>query len=142
MNKFDEIVEIKTNDELLKMAYEFDEWSPDMLKTIEVELSKRNILPADINERKWQLVQKEDKLLAAGRDASTLGLIVGWVTVLGLLEIYMGYRYTFSKTKSRYTNKEYFTYNESSRKNGSYLFYTAVGGLICAMLYGILKQYQ
>jgi len=142
MNKFDEIVEIKTNDELLKMAYEFDEWSPDMLKTVEVELSKRNILPADINERKWQLVQKEDKLLAAGRDASTLGLIVGWVTVLGLLEIYMGYRYTFSKTKSRYTNKEYFTYNESSRKNGSYLFYTAVGGLICAMLYGILKQYQ
>ena len=142
MNKFDEIVEIKTNDELLKMAYEFDEWSPDMLKTVEVELSKRNILPADINERKWQLVQKEDKLLAAGRDASTLGLIVGWVTVLGLLEIYMGYRYTFSKTKSRYTNKEYFTYNESSRKNGSYLFYTAIGGLICAMLYGILKQYQ
>jgi len=142
MNKFDEIVEIKTNDELLKMAYEFDEWSPDMLKTVEVELSKRNILPADINERKWQLVQKEDKLLAAGRDASTLGLIVGWVTVLGLLEIYMGYRYTFSKTKSRYTNKEYFTYNESSRKNGSYLFYTAIGGLICAMLYGILKQYR
>ena len=142
MNKFDEIVGIKTNDELLKMAYEFDEWSPDMLKTVEVELSKRNILPADINERKWQLVQKEDKLLAAGRDASTLGLIVGWVTVLGLLGIYMGYRYTFSKTKSRYTNKEYFTYNESSRKNGAYLFYTAVGGLICAMLYGILKQYQ
>jgi len=142
MNKFDEIVEIKTNDELLKMAYEFDEWSPDMLKTVEVELSKRNILPADINERKWQLVQKEDKLLAAGRDASTLGLIVGWVTVLGLFGIYMGYRYTFSKTKSRYTNKEYFTYNESSRKNGSYLFYTAVGGLICAMLYGLLKQYQ
>jgi len=142
MNKFDEIVGIKTNDELLKMAYEFDEWSPDMLKTVEVELSKRNILPADINEKKWQLVQKEDKLLAAGRDASTLGLIVGWVTVLGLFGIYMGYRYTFSKTKSRYTNKEYFTYNESSRKNGSYLFYTAIGGLICAMLYGILKQYR
>ena len=142
MNKFDEIVGIKTNDELLKMAYEFDEWSPDMLKTVEVELSKRNILSADINEKKWQLVQKEDKLLAAGRDASTLGLIVGWVTVLGLLGIYMGYRYTFSKTKSRYTNKEYFTYNESSRKNGSYLFYTAIGGLICAMLYGILKQYR
>jgi hypothetical protein len=45
MNDFRETVQNKLNDELLKMVYGFDEWSPEMLKAVEDELSKRNIYP-------------------------------------------------------------------------------------------------
>ena len=34
MNRFSEIVSQKTTDELLKMVYEFDVWSPDQIEAI------------------------------------------------------------------------------------------------------------
>ena len=84
MESFTEIVKNKTNDELLKMVYEFEEWSPEMLASIEAELAKRNILPNDINIRKQQMVEKEDEHLSTGKKASIIGQVVGWLTVFGL----------------------------------------------------------
>lgn len=126
MNNFRETVQNKSNDELLKMVYEFEEWSPEMLTTIEEELSKRNILPNDINIRKQQLIELEEEQLVKGKQASLFGQIIGWITVFGFFGILIGYQYAFSKTRSKYTSKEYYTYNDASRKNGSYLFYISI----------------
>lgn len=48
MNNFTESVQSKSNDELLQMVYEFDEWNSEMLKAVELELDQRKILPDDL----------------------------------------------------------------------------------------------
>ena len=76
-NDLTNTVQLKPNDELLKMVYEFDEWSPEMLLTIETELNKRNILPNDISMRKQQATIEEDEVLSNGKPASLGGQIFG-----------------------------------------------------------------
>ena len=46
MNNFTETVQNKSNEELLKMVYQFEEWSPEMLEAVEDELLKRKNLPS------------------------------------------------------------------------------------------------
>ena len=126
MFDFQEIVKNKTNDELLKMVYEFDKWSADMLTVVEQELTQRNMLPNDISARKQQLMAEEDAKLFVGRGASLAGQVVGWLLVFGFLGIAIGYDYAFSKVKSKYAAKIYFKYNEESRKTGRVLFYASI----------------
>ena len=138
MNNFIEQVRVKPNEELLKMVYEFDNWDPGMLHAVETELSKRNILPGDIHLKKQKLIEEEDIKLSKGRKASGIGQVVGWLTIFGLLGIYMGYNYAFSKVKSKYTGKEYFEYDPESRKNGVFLFYIASAVLLIFIFYQII----
>ena len=122
MDNFKEIVQNKADSDLLGMVYQFDGWSPEMLKEVEAELFKRGILPNDIVEKKQQLFKMEENQLLEGRDASPFGLLIGWLTVFGLLGIFFGYQYAYSKVRSKYTDRIYFKYNETSRKHGNYLF--------------------
>jgi hypothetical protein len=142
MDDFIDIVNKKTDDELLKMVYEFAEWSPEMLISVEDELLKRNILPNDIGARKQELIEMEDVELSKGKEASIIGQVIGWVTILGFLGIFIGYHYGFSKIRNKYTGKQYFRYNESSRKHGEYLFYSAIVLLTLGILYKLLKEYS
>ena len=124
--QFASIVKKKTNPELLKMIYEFTEWSPEMLKAVEIELKRRGALPNDIEIKKQALIEEEDKVLSEGKEASSMGIIAGWICVMGLLGIYIGYQYAFSKVRSIYTQKVYYKYNQSSRKNGEVLFFVSL----------------
>jgi hypothetical protein len=139
MENFTEIVKNKTNDELLQMVYEFAEWSPEMLTSVEEELAHRNILPDDVQVRKEQLTELEDERLLQGKEASILGQVIGWLTVLGIFGIFIGHHYSFSKVRNKYSGKQYYRYNEHSRKSGSYLFYTAIILLTLEILYNLLK---
>lgn len=137
-NQYTETLQLKSNDELLKMVYEFDEWSPEMLTAVETELGERKILPDDISIRKQQAINEEHELLSKGTAASLGGQVFGWVFVLGLLGLYIGYNYAFSKVKSKYTGKKYFEYDEPSRKVGSYIFYTGIVVFILSFLYAVV----
>ena len=97
MDDFNELLENKSNDELLLMVYEYDKWSPEMLVSIETELTKRKILPNDIRSRKEKLMELEDGKLKVGRSASVIGLVIGWLTSFGLLGIFIGYNTAFQK---------------------------------------------
>jgi len=141
-NNFQEIVENKSNDELLKIVYQFDEWSPEMLEAVEHELAIRNILPTDIIVKKQQLTEAEEEKLIKGKEASLIGQIIGWLAVFEFLGIFIGYYYSFSKERSKYTDKQYFRYNESSRKIGSYLFYSSMCLSVIAIFYKIMTAYQ
>ena len=110
-DQFKETVHLKSNDELLKMVYEFDEWSPEMLLTVEAELSDRKLLPEDIGARKQQAITEEEELLRKGKEASLGGQIFGWIFVLGLIGLYIGYNYAYAKVRSKYTGKKYFEYD-------------------------------
>jgi len=97
---FKETVKEKTDNELLKMVYEFGQWSPDMQYAVETELIDRNILPSDISETKENLIAQEIFDLSHGKEASLAGLIIGWFMVFGLLGIIIGHNYAYAKTKS------------------------------------------
>jgi len=141
MNNFADIVKNKTNDELLKMVYEFDQWSPGMLLAIEEELARRDLLPGDIKSRKQELVKIEDEQLSKGKEAGILGQVVGWVCIFGIFGIFIGHHYAYAKIRNKYTGQEYFRYDASSRKSGSWLFYISIGLTIMALLYGVIKRY-
>jgi hypothetical protein len=135
MEHFKEIVKKKTNPELQKIVYAFAEWSPEMLQAAQDELARRGALPDDLEQKKAKLIEEEDALLTEGRDASAMGIIAGWISVLGLLGIFIGYHYAFSKTTSIYTKKSYYKYNSSSRKNGKALFYVSMIAIGAIILY-------
>ena len=103
------------------------------------ELSTRNILPSDIKEKKDTLKNEEDIALTEGKQAGLFGQVIGWLTVFSLLGVFMGYYYAYSKTISKYTGKAYFKYNEPSRQNGKYLFYTALVLSCLAIVYKVFK---
>ena len=75
MNPFSDVVKQKSNDELLQMVYEFDEWSPEMLGAVEIELHERDLLPTDISSRRKKMIDEEEERLKEGKEASMLGLV-------------------------------------------------------------------
>jgi hypothetical protein len=139
MTDFNEVSRSKSDRELLKMIYELDQWSPEMLTAVEKELVRRNILPDDIGEHRQKMIENEDRELSKGKDASLVGIIVGWLTILGLVGIIVGYNYAFSKVRSRYSGKEYFKYSKESRKDGEYIFYTAIIIVTLTIGYQLIK---
>ena len=120
------------------MVYQFDEWSPEMLKAIEDELQRRQMLPSDITIRKQEIIDKELEILSKGKPATLMGQIFGWLGVLGVLGIIIGYNYSFAKVKSKYTGKKFYKYDEPSRENGNYIFYTSLTVLTLYILYKIV----
>jgi hypothetical protein len=74
------------------------------------------------------------------KQASNRGIIVGWLTCLGLLGIFIGYHYAFSKTRSKYSTKVYFQYNEQSRKTGKAIFYVSVLLVTLEIIYSLLRN--
>lgn len=136
---FEEIVNGKSNSELLTMVYELDKWDPKLLKAIEEELNIRNILPNNILEQNQKLIELERDELLIGKEASLIGFIIGWIGVFGLLGIIIGYNYAYDKIKSKYTNEYYFKYDETSRKYGKYLLNTSLIITILVVFYKIIE---
>jgi hypothetical protein len=87
------------------------------------------------------LSEIENEQLLQGKEASILGQVVGWLTVLGILGIFIGHYYRFSKVRSKYSGNQYYRYNEHSRRNGSYLFCTAIILLTLEIIYKFSKEY-
>jgi hypothetical protein len=137
---FSTVVRQKKNDELLTMVYQFDTWSPEMLQAVQNELTHRGILPADFIDRRQNLIEAEENDLSNGKDGSVLVLIVGWLTVLGLIGFFIGYNYAYAKTISRITGKKYFKYSADTRKDGRILMNTAIIAFIVILLYRILQS--
>lgn len=89
----------------------------------ENELEKRNLLPEEFIIRRNNLIFDEDERLSEGKPASSLQNFFGWLGIVAVLGIVIGYTLYYGKTKSIFTGKEYHTYNEESRENGRYMFY-------------------
>jgi hypothetical protein len=132
------MVQLKSDNELLEMVYQVDKWNPEMLKQVELELKHRNIFPAALDEEFKKLIEQERLVLSAGKNASPFGLIIGWISVLGVLGILIGYNYTYSKVKSKYTNEIFFEYNDKSRSNGRLLFNTSLVLTILFIIYRLM----
>ncbi|MFT3680851.1 MAG: hypothetical protein QM791_11300 [Ferruginibacter sp.] len=139
MNSFIEIAREKSTRELLEMIYELDKWDVQMLKACENELSTRNQLPEDFQIKKNEIIEKTEAQLALGKEASMTGVVAGWLCIFGVIGLYIGYQYSHAKVISQYTGKQFFKYNDESRKTGSYIFYASIFGCIIGIIYLITK---
>ena len=126
-----------TDDELIKIVYQFYEWDEDFLFAVQNELIFRGKLPEDIISKKNIEIKKEDALLSEGKEASFSQQFLGWIGIAGVLGIIIGYELHFSKTKSHFTEQEYFKYNEDSRESGRYMFYLSLAFVVCFIFYKV-----
>ncbi len=138
-NYFKEIASLLTDEELLTRVYQFNEWDPEMLQAIEAELSFRNLLPLDIYSIKQILIKEEDEILSQGKEATFPQQFLGWLGVLGVLGLIIGYNLAFAKTFSKYAQKEYYKYDEASRESGKYMFYISLTIIIVFCLYKFMN---
>ncbi len=137
---FEDLLQNKSDKELLEMVYDFHAWSPEMLTSVEQELTNRNILPTDLRSKKESLILEEDSILKQGKQAGLFSQVIGWLTVFGLLGIFIGYHHAFSQERSKYTSQTYFTYNEASRQQGKNLFYASVLLTTLALFYKLFVR--
>jgi hypothetical protein len=124
-----------SDNELIKIVYEFYEWDEDMLVAVQNELTFRGKLPDDIIYKKYNEILKEDAFLSEGKEATFPQQFLGWIGIVGVLGIIIGYELYFSKTKSHFTAKEYFKYNEDSRESGRYMFYISLAVVVGFFVY-------
>lgn len=139
MTEFNEIVKTRSNEELLTMVYQFNEWSVEMLQKVEAELKNRNILPPDLQQKKQEAEDLEHEELTKGKEASNAGILLGFLTCLGLLGLLIGYNYAYSKVRSKYTGNKYFKYNEDARTTGKYMIGIGITVFIIATFYKIFN---
>ncbi len=138
-NYFKEIASLLADEELLTRVYQFNEWDPEMLQAIEAELSFRNLLPLDIYSIKQILIKEEHEILSEGKEATFPQQFLGWLGVLGVLGLIIGYNLAFAKTISKYTQKEYYKYDDPSRESGKYMFYISLTIIIVFCLYKFMN---
>jgi hypothetical protein len=136
-NNYQDIVAGYKDEELLIMVYQFDQWDTEMLIAVENELNERNILPDNLQLKKNTLIQNEHEFLLIGKEATFSQQFLGWIGIVGILGIIIGYELYFSKTKSRYTDTEYFKYNVESRESGRFMFYISMAFIGCFLFYKI-----
>lgn len=136
-NNYQDIVAGYKDEELLLIVYQFDQWDTGMSIAVENELKLRNILPDDLQLKKNTLIQKEHDFLLIGKEATFSQQFLGWIGIVGILGIIIGYELYFSKIKSRYTDTEYFKYNEESRESGRFIFYLSMAFTVCFLAYKI-----
>lgn len=134
-----QVVREKSDSELLTMVYDFNEWDAEMLQAVEDELQQRQLLPDDVAARKKEIIDAYQENLKNGKQASVGSQLLGWLCVLGLLGLIIGYNHAFSKTRSRYTGEKFYTYNEPSRENGRYIFYTGITVTVLVLFYKVIQ---
>ncbi len=135
INDFTEIIKQYSNEDLLQMVYQFEQWDSEMLAAVEAELMVKNIFPEDISIVKMALIEKEDRILSEGKEATFSQQFLGWIGVFGILGLIIGYELAFAKTKGKYTGKEYLKYDEASRENGRYMYYISITIITAFCLY-------
>lgn len=141
-NNFKDIIDHHSNEELLTIVYQFDQWDTEMLVAVEAELKERNIFPDDITTKKNALIEKEDAFLSIGKEATFPQQFLGWIGVFGILGLIIGNHLAFAKTVSKYTGKEYFKYDEPSRESGRYIYYISITIIVTFCLYKVANYLE
>ena len=125
-----------TNEELLEIINKSDEWSIESVVASKRILESRGV---QITEDEILALKEERNVeIRQGKQASSivqigyflaifLGLYLG--TIFIVAGIAMGYYYSFGKSTDMFGQK-YFVYNERSRRNGNFIFYGGIIGLV------------
>lgn len=119
MNNFEKIIKEKNDNELTDIFINSGGYQPEFIILVEKEIENRKI-PVDslLNIRKQQ-EELSDSKLKIGEQGSQFWITAAFIGSIlgGIWAIFAGYSYAYSKHKSK-NGKEYFVYNDSTRKYG------------------------
>ena len=141
-NSFSDLAVHYSSEELLIMVYQFDQWDDEMLAAIQHQLLLRNLFPDDVLEKRNKTIKREDEILSDGKEATFPQQFLGWVGILGVLGLIIGYDLAFAKAKSKYTGKEYWKYDEASRESGRYMFFISTAIVVGYLFYKIANYFE
>lgn len=122
MNNFEEIIKEKSNNELTDIFINPEEYQPEFISLVEKELVNRRIPVESLLKLKEQREEISDVNLELGEQGSQFWIVAGFIGSIfgGIWAIGAGYSYAYSKHKSK-NGKEYYVYNESTRKYGRWM---------------------
>jgi hypothetical protein len=132
---FETRIREKTDNQLSEVYLNANDYQPEFIKLVELELVKRKI-PLDslifIREKKDEI---SDETLDIGKQGDQFWIVAAFLLSLfgGLWGIVAGYQYAYSKQKNA-KGIEYFYYNESTRKYGRWILIVGGGVLGLAIL--------
>jgi hypothetical protein len=115
---------IKTNEELLSIYGNADDYQEEFIDAVISELGKRNLTIDGINQEREKIKQEKaleiDSAIETGQQGSSTNMTIGFISAClgGLIGIYAGYHYSKSH-KINSKGEKCYTYNESTRRQGS-----------------------
>lgn len=136
---FETQIKEKTDNQLSEIYLNANDYQPEFIKLVELELVKRKI-PLDsltfIREKKDDI---SDETLEIGKQGNQFWIIAAFLLSLfgGLWGIVAGYQYAYSKHKNA-KGIEYYYYNESTRKYGRWMLIVGCSVLGLAILSKII----
>lgn len=136
MSTFKEIIKAKSDSELTDIFIKNKGYQEEFMILVKEELINRNIpLDSLIKFRSEQNSIDETKL-EQGEQGSQFWIVAAFIGSIfgGIWAIFAGYSYAYSKHKVN--GKEYFVYNESTRKYGRIML--TVG---CVVAFFVLVNY-
>jgi hypothetical protein len=119
MNNFETIIKEKSNSELSDIYIKNRGYQEEFMKLVEVELTNRNVPVDSLLKFREEQAIIDDSKLQLGEQGSQFWITAAFIGAIlgGIWAIFAGYSYAYSKHKSK-NGKEYFVYNESTRKYG------------------------
>ncbi|XZF13225.1 hypothetical protein ACTHGU_15665 [Chitinophagaceae bacterium MMS25-I14] len=133
---FTEQVSLKTNEELEEILLSPDKYSPEFVQTADNELLGRGIQTDALNEARKQKLLTADATLYRSKKGNPAYIIICFILAFfgGLLAIFAGYTYAYSKNKTS-QGEDVFVYDEETRKLGSAMMVIGIVVFCLTLLY-------
>jgi hypothetical protein len=130
---FETQIKEKTDNQLSEIYLNANDYQPEFIKLVELELLNRNIPIDSLNFIKAKKEAISDETLAIGVQGNHYWIMTSFLACLfgGIVGIAAGYIYAYSKHKNA-NDVEFYYYNESTRKYGKWMLFVgcSILGLI------------
>jgi hypothetical protein len=132
MYRFEKKVKEKSDSELTEIFIKNRGYQEEFMLEVQKELIYRNIPIDPLLKFRDEQNKIDETKLELGQQGSQFWITVGFICAVvgGIWAVFAGYNYAYSKHKVK--GKEYFVYNESTRKNGRIML--TVGSIIFALV--------
>lgn len=135
---FQSQIKIKTDDELLNIYRDFDQYQDNYLEIVSKELETRGIDFTNLKLRKQHKEEFMLEQLEKGKPGDPVFITLGFISALlgGILGIIAGYVYSQSKNKD-WGDGTYYYYDLRTRNFGTGMMLLGLFVLIISFLYKI-----
>jgi hypothetical protein len=139
---FEEQIQSKTNEELVVIYTNADQYQSAFVDLAEAELRNRGIALDSLDRIREEKVNAEVAAMDNGKQGNLIYLILISISALagGLIAIIGGYIYAFSKQTAP-TGERYFVYNEQTRLWGQIIFYVGIVVFLLGLLFSSNRLY-
>jgi len=129
MENFESKIREKSNEELVDIFINAQDYQPQFVEIVEKELKSRNIPIASVKKIQEKASEVSDKKIELGERGNPIWVTFCFLFALmgGIYSIVGGYIYAFSKRKNS-KGEAFFVYDEQTRKYGKWML--IVGGII------------